>query len=224
MEDNKYAIVRVSVKKKGKKKKNLIEYLANDGNYYNHLKENTLYYDNFIEARNALLDCHFRRVQKYTYHVTNVKDNRNKYSIVKEKPIKDWVEQEGEAIRMFQRLGIRDAVTYSYLNPRAFWHVNSIRYENVLNAKSFKCVACEREIITARLEKSLYDVNNENMYHWNFYAKDGTMMTCDHIVPRSKGGSDDVENLQIMCALCNCAKDDFYYLEYDIEKGFENAE
>ncbi|RKU21073.1 hypothetical protein C6499_22855 [Candidatus Poribacteria bacterium] len=33
-------------------------------------------------------------------------------------------------------------------------------------------------------------------------------MTIDHIYPRSKGGADDPENLQFLCAACNSTKGD----------------
>lgn len=47
--------------------------------------------------------------------------------------------------------------------------------------------------------------------HLNLYAvRDGceVLMTSDHMVPRSRGGSDAPENLQPMCADCNRRKAD----------------
>lgn len=50
--------------------------------------------------------------------------------------------------------------------------------------------------------------------HLNFYhvGKRGglTLMTQDHIVPKSRGGSDDLKNLQTMCCSCNNRKGDSY--------------
>lgn len=43
--------------------------------------------------------------------------------------------------------------------------------------------------------------------HMNLYAGDA-MMTSDHIIPKSKGGPDSLDNRQPMCFKCNSKKAD----------------
>lgn len=51
---------------------------------------------------------------------------------------------------------------------------------------------------------------NDGNFHLEFYAlnSDGeeVIMTKDHRVPRSKGGSNSIENLDTMCGPCNWRK------------------
>jgi len=42
--------------------------------------------------------------------------------------------------------------------------------------------------------------------HLDVYTDDFYPLTVDHILPKSKGGSDDLDNLQPMCCLCNWSK------------------
>lgn len=50
----------------------------------------------------------------------------------------------------------------------------------------------------------------DKSFHLNLYAIDENgkevLMTKDHIIPKSKGGADDISNYQTMCERCNEAK------------------
>jgi len=50
--------------------------------------------------------------------------------------------------------------------------------------------------------------NTDGGYHIDLYTKDFELMTIDHIVPKSKGGLNTIENLQPMCHTCNTKKAD----------------
>lgn len=94
--------------------------------------------------------------------------------------------------------------------------VSSLRLE--LFRQNPKCVGCHRVgslwILEAHRHKepphlNLYHVGEEECGEWKNLCKDGlVMMTKDHIIPRSKGGPTNLENLQTMCAICNGKKGD----------------
>lgn len=68
------------------------------------------------------------------------------------------------------------------------------------------CVACGIQGKYFAIERD----RGSNKYHMNLYAIDSegyeVMMTRDHIVPRSKGGPDNLDNQQTMCIYCNQQK------------------
>lgn len=73
----------------------------------------------------------------------------------------------------------------------------------VFKEKGCTCVRCGLYGLYLAKEK----LANEKSYHFNLYAidenGDEVLMTKDHIVPKFKGGKDDMENLQPMCSRCN---------------------
>lgn len=96
----------------------------------------------------------------------------------------------------------------------------SLRYQ--VFARSRFCVCCGIEGTYFAKERSARKIKNRKnsdeiffqattpAWHFNLYATafDGKeiLMTKDHIVPRSEGGTDSLSNLQTMCKPCNNKK------------------
>lgn len=85
----------------------------------------------------------------------------------------------------------------------------SLRYRTF--KQSLMCVGCGRIGNVLILEQP----PNAISPHMNLYARDldgfDMLMTKDHIVPKSKGGLDELHNMQTMCEKCNSRKGSNYY-------------
>ena len=75
--------------------------------------------------------------------------------------------------------------------------------------KGITCVTCG---LTGKFFAKEKARPEESSFHLNLYAIDNNgkevLMTRDHIIPKSKGGSEEIENMQTMCCKCNCKKSD----------------
>ncbi len=77
-----------------------------------------------------------------------------------------------------------------------------------------KCVKCGKVGVLWALEQHTFEPPHLNLYalsepngQWKKVNYGGLLlMTQDHIIPKSKDGSDGLYNLQTMCALCNFQK------------------
>lgn len=82
----------------------------------------------------------------------------------------------------------------------------SDRYK-VFFTKGYKCCDCGIEGKYFALERN---INEATRYHLNLYAVDENgkeiLMTKDHIIPKSLGGKNHLDNYQTMCCICNNKK------------------
>jgi len=86
----------------------------------------------------------------------------------------------------------------------------SLRYKTFL--KSLTCVECGTIGKYLALQRRHDDARKGTGWHYNLYGVDSkgnfVLMTKDHIIPKSKGGEDKLDNLQTMCEKCNGQKGD----------------
>tara|TARA_Y100000034_G_scaffold6762_1_gene7444 strand:- start:7304 stop:7957 length:654 start_codon:yes stop_codon:yes gene_type:complete len=84
--------------------------------------------------------------------------------------------------------------------------MNSDRYFVFL--KNIRCVSCGLEG-----QKMILELNpGDDVPHFNLYGEEHgrlVLMTKDHILARSKGGEDILENYQTMCCVCNNLKGNY---------------
>ena len=83
----------------------------------------------------------------------------------------------------------------------------------VFKKKGLKCVNCN--IVGSFV--ALYK-DDAGAIHLDLYAKDENgndiLMTIDHIIPKSKGGKNHIDNLNPMCCKCNFKKGSGYKETY----------
>jgi 5-methylcytosine-specific restriction endonuclease McrA len=83
-----------------------------------------------------------------------------------------------------------------FTNPQFYNH----RRLEVFAMKGTSCVSCNR--VGTRLIRG--SIRGQD--HWDVYTDDLIPITVDHIIPRSKGGADELFNKQPMCSPCNAKK------------------
>lgn len=66
--------------------------------------------------------------------------------------------------------------------------------------KGCKCVKCGKEATQIALGEG------RGQQHWDLYTADFYPLTVDHIIPKSRGGGEELENKQPMCIGCNTRK------------------
>ena len=138
--------------------------------------------------------------EKYKYH------NR----IKKVKPvrfIRVGIITPKELFEIFDTKTIKEEILFGVVTK-----INHIKYQ-IYRDKGLKCVNCgiEGNYFAAEATKNRKKpkIFCFHLYHKTEEGKE-IMMTIDHILPKSKGGTMAISNLQPMCIVCNMMKGSRY--------------
>ena len=132
----------------------------------------------------------------------------NRHRIFSLDEVLPFVATSNETNRLAKELGWHEIRSMSKRDFEGHTvQMNSSRYQVFLE-KGTICSSCGIEGKYFALEQDKYMPNQgSNAYHFNLYALDGdgneVLMTKDHIVPKSCGGSNELSNYQTMCSPCN---------------------
>jgi len=120
--------------------------------------------------------------------------------------------KQGKLIRPYERIGVFeiDNVLDYIDGPSEREYMDGVVKMKSLRYQVFKqnlsCVSCGIMGTFFALERTL----GCHRYHFNLYGIDQhgrqVLMTKDHIISKSRGGSDSLTNLQTMCTVCNKLK------------------
>lgn len=99
--------------------------------------------------------------------------------------------------------------TFNNVKIKTATHKNNLFVKNYEKNNKCKCDICGLEAKYFVLEKA--PNVEDNVYHFNLYTIDKKTnneiyFNIDHVQPRSKGGKNEMENLQLTCEICNSKK------------------
>lgn len=115
----------------------------------------------------------------------------------------DWVTNMVAKVKVFH-YKVKGEVPISYLAKPVWRCLPRLR---VFAHKGTICVTCGKigtRLVLGKGKGRQY--KGGKGLHWDVYTDDLYPLTVDHIVPKSLGGSDHINNLQPMCSGCNSNK------------------
>lgn len=157
-------------------------------------------------------------------HITGSKDlsqikvyppSPHSYEIHSYYPVAE-IQQYYEHLKTLKRVFNNTDVPTNFGVIKRVKKVMSIRSQNLY--RHTECVTCGCTMDHFRLEQ------NQLGLHFNGYTSEGIQLTCDHIIPVSKGGPDTLENVQLMCVICNSNKSNMSQEAFEKKINIQNFE
>jgi hypothetical protein len=103
-------------------------------------------------------------------------------------------------IQLIEELSFEEVIENGRLIPGIFF--GSAKRLKIFRKIGYCCISCDRKATKLKKYRRLSD----NSLFWSICSKDDVEMTIDHIIPKSLGGKNEIDNFQPMCMSCNIAK------------------
>jgi 5-methylcytosine-specific restriction endonuclease McrA len=144
------------------------------------------------------LNAHFET--KKLLKIETIKIQEIPYKRLLQMDIDEWFDIYKENVN------VKNHYVLEYNNKKYNIKLTSDRYLNFYH-NGVVCKHCGLEGLYFWVENNTTQTSN---YHLNLYGLDKhgreIMLTKDHILPKSKGGEDKLENFQVLCENCNVKK------------------
>ena len=146
------------------------------------------------------------------------KKNRQKHPERKRQINKAWVEANREKLREYMR-----AYTKRQRVENPEWHAKEIMYKKISRAREWEKQAegsgWARSSVKERISTESYNrLRAWQQNHCYFCNQPMEKPTLEHILPRSRGGSDATQNVALTCASCNFTRQaKIYHQEWSPE-------
>lgn len=95
---------------------------------------------------------------------------------------------------------------FSYVSESGLDALSKFKNHRRLGVFFHKGVACVTPNCKHVGTRLIFSRDAAGGEHWDVFTDDMLLMNVDHIQPKSRGGSNKLENLQPMCSLCNTHK------------------
>lgn len=97
-------------------------------------------------------------------------------------------------------------------------YLKAHRRLKIFHKKGVYCVACGWKATHVNISSCKLTKYKENIFYKFTDSKQKRFLTVDHILPKSVGGTNRLENLQPLCNICNNKKGDQLISLKDINK------
>ena len=128
--------------------------------------------------------------------------------------------RHGELVLVDDLLPKLEAALAHWDDESLVWAIDDVKviltfrhnvFVHAANEGTLKCAHCQLQATHFAIEKVAASKAWPESWALNLYGsphEKRTYFTQDHIVPKSKGGPTDLDNLQVMCWPCNLRKGD----------------